>query len=276
MAPSRRIVAIVALAALGSPPAPERRQGERHRRRHDSTPASATPRLAVSATARPRSSTRASSTTWPPPRRPRTTPRAPSPPSTRSSRSAWAPARRAPTEGTGTDSVRHDRHHRRERSSTTTAATAVSGGPGRTMRGLRVARDADQGGIAWPSSSCLTSGSTPPPGIRDDYGTAVAAPMPVKMNLVIIDVPFGEGTINAHLDTTQRRGRLRPRPRRGCRRHGDARLRDGQGDAGRPEPPGRDAGIHGRQDQAAGRHGQGHGALVAAPPDPSHDESDHR
>ncbi len=38
--------------------------------------------------------------------------------------------------------------------------------------------------------------------IRDDYGTAVAAPMPVKMNLVIVDVPFGEGSIQAHLDTT--------------------------------------------------------------------------
>ncbi len=38
--------------------------------------------------------------------------------------------------------------------------------------------------------------------IRDDHGTAVAAPMPVKMNLVIIDVPFGEGSIQAHLDTT--------------------------------------------------------------------------
>jgi len=38
--------------------------------------------------------------------------------------------------------------------------------------------------------------------IRDDYGTAVAAPTPVKMNLVIVDVPFGEGSIQAHLDTT--------------------------------------------------------------------------
>lgn len=38
--------------------------------------------------------------------------------------------------------------------------------------------------------------------IRDEFGGSVAAPMPVKMNLVIVDVPFGEGSIEAHMDTT--------------------------------------------------------------------------
>lgn len=28
------------------------------------------------------------------------------------------------------------------------------------------------------------------------------APQPIKMNLVITDVPFGEGTVEAHVDTT--------------------------------------------------------------------------
>jgi putative sterol carrier protein len=38
--------------------------------------------------------------------------------------------------------------------------------------------------------------------LRDEFSSPVAAPMPVKMNLVITDVPFGAGSIEAHMDTT--------------------------------------------------------------------------
>ena len=33
-------------------------------------------------------------------------------------------------------------------------------------------------------------------------GCAYDGPQPVKMNLVITEVPFGEGTVEAHMDTT--------------------------------------------------------------------------
>jgi putative sterol carrier protein len=38
--------------------------------------------------------------------------------------------------------------------------------------------------------------------IREETGGSATAPQPVKMNLVITDVPFGEGTVNAHMDST--------------------------------------------------------------------------
>ncbi|HET6952165.1 MAG TPA: SCP2 sterol-binding domain-containing protein [Acidimicrobiales bacterium] len=38
--------------------------------------------------------------------------------------------------------------------------------------------------------------------IREDAESPAAAPAPVKMNLVITDVPFGDGTVEAHMDTT--------------------------------------------------------------------------
>ena len=38
--------------------------------------------------------------------------------------------------------------------------------------------------------------------IRDEAGSGGAAPAPMKMNQIITDVPFGDGTINAHMDTT--------------------------------------------------------------------------
>jgi putative sterol carrier protein len=38
--------------------------------------------------------------------------------------------------------------------------------------------------------------------IREDLDQPTTAPQPVKMNLVITDVPFGEGTVDAHMDTT--------------------------------------------------------------------------
>jgi putative sterol carrier protein len=38
--------------------------------------------------------------------------------------------------------------------------------------------------------------------IREEAGGGGPAPQPVKMNLVITEVPFGEGTVNAHMDST--------------------------------------------------------------------------
>jgi putative sterol carrier protein len=38
--------------------------------------------------------------------------------------------------------------------------------------------------------------------IREESDSAAPAGMPVKMNLVITDVPFGDGSVDAHMDTT--------------------------------------------------------------------------
>ena len=38
--------------------------------------------------------------------------------------------------------------------------------------------------------------------IREDHEGTAAVPHVMKMNLVITEVPFGEGTIDAHMDTT--------------------------------------------------------------------------
>ncbi|MGQ0618210.1 MAG: SCP2 sterol-binding domain-containing protein [Acidimicrobiia bacterium] len=38
--------------------------------------------------------------------------------------------------------------------------------------------------------------------IRDEYGKGPKPAFGMKMNQVVTDVPFGEGTINAHVDTT--------------------------------------------------------------------------
>ena len=38
--------------------------------------------------------------------------------------------------------------------------------------------------------------------IRGELDSPATAPQPVKMNLVITDVPFGEGAVDAHMDTT--------------------------------------------------------------------------
>ena len=38
--------------------------------------------------------------------------------------------------------------------------------------------------------------------IRAELDSPATAPQPVKMNLVITEVPFGEGTVDAHMDTT--------------------------------------------------------------------------
>ena len=38
--------------------------------------------------------------------------------------------------------------------------------------------------------------------IREEVDAPTAAPQPVKMNLVITEVPFGEGSVDAHMDTT--------------------------------------------------------------------------
>src|SRR3546814_8717014 len=39
--------------------------------------------------------------------------------------------------------------------------------------------------------------------IREEYaGKATTSPPPMKMNVVITEVPFGEGSMDAHIDTT--------------------------------------------------------------------------
>lgn len=39
--------------------------------------------------------------------------------------------------------------------------------------------------------------------IREDYaGKSTTSPPPMKMNVVITEVPFGEGSMDAHIDTT--------------------------------------------------------------------------
>ena len=50
--------------------------------------------------------------------------------------------------------------------------------------------------------------------IRGRLDSPAAAPQPVKMNLVITDVPFGEGTVDAHMDTTSGELELDTRPPR--------------------------------------------------------------
>ena len=43
--------------------------------------------------------------------------------------------------------------------------------------------------------------------IREEAAAPTTAPQPVKMNLTITDVPFGDGSVDAHMDTTS--GELR-------------------------------------------------------------------
>ncbi|HEX6569789.1 MAG TPA: hypothetical protein VF015_11505, partial [Acidimicrobiales bacterium] len=43
--------------------------------------------------------------------------------------------------------------------------------------------------------------------IREDAAAPTTAPQPVKMNLTITEVPFGGGSVDAHMDTTS--GELR-------------------------------------------------------------------
>jgi putative sterol carrier protein len=38
--------------------------------------------------------------------------------------------------------------------------------------------------------------------VREEAEAPATAPAPVKMNLVITEVPFGDGTVEAHMDTT--------------------------------------------------------------------------
>ena len=51
--------------------------------------------------------------------------------------------------------------------------------------------------------------------IRDESpGRAPPVPVPMRMNLVVTEVPFGDGELDAHLDTTRRRARARHGPPR--------------------------------------------------------------
>ena len=38
--------------------------------------------------------------------------------------------------------------------------------------------------------------------IREEAAAPTTAPQPVKMNLTITEVPFGDGSVDAHMDTT--------------------------------------------------------------------------
>jgi putative sterol carrier protein len=38
--------------------------------------------------------------------------------------------------------------------------------------------------------------------IREEVDRPATAPQPVKMNLIITEVPFGDGSVDAHMDTT--------------------------------------------------------------------------
>lgn len=38
--------------------------------------------------------------------------------------------------------------------------------------------------------------------LREEHGGAAAVPHVVRMNLVVTDVPFGEGSLDAHMDTS--------------------------------------------------------------------------
>jgi hypothetical protein len=38
--------------------------------------------------------------------------------------------------------------------------------------------------------------------IRDELGADAPAPPPMKMNQIITEVPFGDGTLNTHMDTS--------------------------------------------------------------------------
>jgi hypothetical protein len=44
--------------------------------------------------------------------------------------------------------------------------------------------------------------------IREEYESGAAVPHQVRMNLVITEVPFGDGPIDAHLDTSEGAVRL--------------------------------------------------------------------
>jgi hypothetical protein len=44
--------------------------------------------------------------------------------------------------------------------------------------------------------------------IREEYDSGATVPHQVRMNLVITEVPFGEGPIDAHLDTSEGAVRL--------------------------------------------------------------------
>ena len=105
--------------------------------------------------------------------------------------------------------------------------------------------------------------------IRAEYeGRAPPSTTPIRMNLVITEVPFGDGTVEAHVDTTTGElvldtGHIDPVDLKVT-----ARLRHGQGHPGRGQSPGRHPGLHVRQDQGRGDIAKLM-ALQSAAPDPS-------
>ena len=88
--------------------------------------------------------------------------------------------------------------------------------------------------------------------IRAEYeGKTPPIPHVVRMNLVVTGVPFSEGDILAHMDTSNGELVLDTGHLENQDLKVDGRLRHGQGDPDRGEPPGRHAGLHGRQGAAS-------------------------
>ena len=96
--------------------------------------------------------------------------------------------------------------------------------------------------------------------IREKYADqATKVTASIRMNQVITDVPFGDGTVKLFLDTSSgdvvmELGELDTR-----RPHRHHRLGDRPQDLRRPGPGRQHAGLHVRQDQGAGRHDEDDG-----------------
>ena len=95
--------------------------------------------------------------------------------------------------------------------------------------------------------------------IREEYEGKGAVAHQMRMNLNITEVPFGDGPIEAHLDTSEGAAQTRTGSHRPRRPDRHPRLRHGQGHLGGRQSPGRHAGLHGRPDQGRGGHVQADG-----------------
>ena len=89
--------------------------------------------------------------------------------------------------------------------------------------------------------------------IRAEYeGKTAPVPHAVRMNLVVTAVPFSDDDILAHLDTSGGELVLDTGHLENAGPQGHRGLRHGQGDPHRGQPPGRHAGLHGRQGAVEG------------------------
>ena len=105
--------------------------------------------------------------------------------------------------------------------------------------------------------------------IREEVGDSDTPPAhKVRMNMVIIECPDGvgaDGTVHTHMDTSSGEIEMDLGHLEGPDLTITADYDDRQGDLRRPEPPGRDAGLHVRQGQGAGRHDQADGHAAGRP-----------